>query len=147
MKEDITAKLTAKDDKYACAFADMIVAESQQTDRWYEYFDDFSSLLNNPKSFVRNRAIAILAALAEWDEENRLDAVISEYLLHITDEKPITARQCVKSLAKIGLAKPEYVPEILKSLRNADLSGYKDSMLPLIEKDIAQTIETLTAEA
>ena len=29
MEENIVAKLTAKDDKYACALADHIVAESQ----------------------------------------------------------------------------------------------------------------------
>ena len=42
MKEDIVAKLTAKDDKFACALADKIISESQETDEWYEYFDDFS---------------------------------------------------------------------------------------------------------
>lgn len=55
MKENIVAKLTLKDDKYACALADKIISESQETDEWYEYFDDFASLLSHPKSFVRNR--------------------------------------------------------------------------------------------
>ena len=36
--QDIIAKLTAKDDKYACAIADKIISESQDTDEWYEYF-------------------------------------------------------------------------------------------------------------
>lgn len=39
MKENIIAKLTLKDDKYACALADKIISESQETDEWYEYFD------------------------------------------------------------------------------------------------------------
>ena len=39
MEENIVAKLTAKDDKYACALADQIVAESRETDIWYDYFD------------------------------------------------------------------------------------------------------------
>lgn len=34
MKENIVAKLTAKDDKYACAIADKIISESQETDEW-----------------------------------------------------------------------------------------------------------------
>lgn len=45
MKENIIAKLTSKDDKYACAFADKIISESQDTDEWYEYFNEFASLL------------------------------------------------------------------------------------------------------
>ena len=132
-------KLIAKDDKYACALADKIISESQETDEWYEYFDDFASLLDHPKSLVRNRVLYILAANAQWDEENRFDSIISDFLTHITDEKPITARQCVKALAQIGLAKPQYIPMILSALRAADLSKYKDSMRPLIEKDMAES--------
>lgn len=144
MKEDIAAKLTVKDDQYACALADKIIVESQETDEWYEYFDGFASLLNHPKSLVRNRALYILAANAQWDAENRFDAILSDFLAHITDEKPITARQCIKALAQVGSAKPQYIPAILSSLRNADLSKYKDSMRPLIEQDIAETERKLT---
>ncbi|MDD7771338.1 MAG: SufBD protein [Firmicutes bacterium] len=139
MKESIIARLTLKDDKYACAFADKIISESQDTDEWYEYFDTFASLLDHPKSLVRNRVLYILAANAQWDEENRFDSILDEYLAHITDKKPITARQCIKALAQVGLAKPQYIGKILWSLRSADLSKYKDSMRPLIEKDITET--------
>ena len=132
MKENIVAKLTAKNDKCACAIADKIISESQETDEWYEYFNDFASLLNHPKSLVRNRVLYILAANAQWDEENRFDSIISNFLTHITDEKPITARQCIKALAQVGLVKPQYIPRILSCLQDADLSKYKDSMRPLI---------------
>ena len=144
MKPNIITVLAASDDKYACAFADKIISESQETDEWYALFEEVASLLNHPKSLVRNRALTILAANAQWDDENRFDAVIENYLSHITDEKPITARQCIKALARIGQAKPQYVPMILAALRSADLSKYKDSMRPLIEKDIQSTMETLT---
>lgn len=147
MKENIVMKLTAKDDKYACALADKIISESQETDKWYEYFDDFASLLNHPKSLVRNRVLYILAANAQWDDENRFDLVISDFLTHITDEKPITARQCVKALAQVGLAKPQYIPRILSCFRDADLSKYKDSMRPLIEKDMEETKKILTTSS
>ena len=45
----------------------------------------------------------------------------------------------------MGLAKPQYIPRILFCLQSADLSKYKDSMRPLIEKDIAETERILTA--
>ena len=64
MKENIAARLTVKDDKYACALADKIISESQDTDEWYEYFDDFASLLDHPKSLVRNRALKVLIYLS-----------------------------------------------------------------------------------
>ena len=40
MKENIVQKLTSKDDKYACAFSDRIVAESYDTDEF-----QFSSMI------------------------------------------------------------------------------------------------------
>ena len=142
--QEIINKLTAKDDKFACAVADKIIAESRETDTWYEYFDAFASLLSHPKSLVRNRALHILAANAQWDEENRFDAILPEFLVHVTDKKPITARQCIQALARVGLAKPQYIPQILDCFHNADLSRYKDSMRPLIEKDMAETETILT---
>ena len=143
MPEQLIANLTTKDNKYACACADRIVSESQESDKWYAYFDVFATLLEHPNSLARNRALCILAANIQWDEEERFQGVLSAFLSHITDEKPITARQCVKALVQIGLTKPQYVDTILSALRKADLSKYRDSMRPLIEKDIAQTEKIL----
>jgi len=144
MQENLIAMLTNTNDRYACAYADKIITESQESDAWYAYFDNFVSLLKHPKSLVRNRAIHIIAANVRWDEQDRFEAVLPEYLSHISDEKPITVRQCVKALAQVGLFKPRHIPTILLSLKNADLTQYKDSMRPLIEKDIAGTVEKLS---
>jgi hypothetical protein len=145
MKE-ILLKLTSKDDKYAYAIADKIISESQDSDEWYEYFDDFASLLNHPNSLVRNRVLYILAANAQWDDENRFDAILDDYLAHIADEKPITARQCIKALAQVGKAKPQYIPRIIDCFHSANLSVYRDSMRPLIERDMAETENALRKE-
>ena len=88
-------------------------------------------------------AITILAANAQWDEKDRFDEILTEFLTHVTDEKPITARKCIKSLIQVGQAKPQYISVILARLQEADLSKYKDSMRPLIEKDIAETEKIL----
>ncbi len=61
-------------------------------------------------------------------------------------EKPITARQCIQALVQIGQAKKQYILIILSALHSADLSMYKDSMRPLIEKDIANTERILTID-
>ena len=142
MKPELTL-LTSKDDKAACAYAEKIISESRESDAWYNCFDEFASLLSHSKSLVKNRALNILAANARWDDENRFDGIMPDFLSHITDEKPITARQCIKALAEVGRVKPQYIPEILSALRSAELSQYKDSMRPLIEKDILETIEKL----
>ena len=140
----IISMLTAKDDQYACAMADKIISESHDSDKWYEYFDVFSSLLNHPKSLVRNRVLNILASNAQWDDANRFDVILDDYLAHVTDEKPITARQCIKALEQVGKAKPQYIPRIIACFRSADLSKYKESMRPLIKKDMDKTEHALT---
>lgn len=140
----IISMLTAKDDQYACAMADKIISESHDSDKWYEYFDVFSSLLNHPKSLVRNRVLNILASNAQWDDANRFDMILDDYLAHVTDEKPITARQCIKALEQVGKAKPQYIPRIIACFRSADLSKYKESMRPLIKKDMDKTEHALT---
>lgn len=144
MKEQLLAELTSKNDRYAWALTEKILAESQETDQWYDCFADFASLLSHPKALVRNRGFSLLAANVQWDDENRFDAYIAEFLSHITDEKPISARQCIQALAQIGREKPRYIPLILTVLHNADLSKYKDSMRPLIEKDMAEVERLLT---
>ena len=144
--QEIRSKLTSKDDQYACAIANQIISESQDTDAWYPYFDTVASLLNHPKSLVRNRALQILAANAQWDDENRFDAILPDYLAHVTDEKPITARQCIQALTQVGMAKPQYIPRIIACFHDADLSKYKDSMRPLIQKDMDEAEKALTKE-
>ena len=52
--------------------------EKRKTKERYEYLDDFASLLDHPKALVRNRVLYILAANAQWDEENRFDSIISD---------------------------------------------------------------------
>ncbi len=146
MKETMLAALTGKNDKYACELTEKIIKESRESEEWYDYFQDFVPLLRHPKSLVRNRALTILASNAQWDTENRFDQLLSEYLSHITDEKPITARVCIQTLPELAQAKPQYIPVILRALEEAELSKYKDSMRPLIEKDIQKVRRILSVK-
>ncbi len=137
------ACLTGKDAKAAYSLAQQITEESRASDAWYSHFDEFASLLSHKNSLVRNRAISILAANARWDREGKFDALLDEFLSHITDAKPITARQCVAALPEIAEAKPELIPRIRTALEQADLSGYPDSMQPLVLKDIIAALEKI----
>lgn len=137
------ARLTGKDAKDAYAFAQQITAESRDTDTWYPYFDQFAELLRHKNSLVRNRAISILTANARWDTAGKFDTLLDEFLSHVTDAKPITARQCIATLPELAAAKPEFIPKIQSALQQADLSGYPDSMQPLVLKDIAAVPQTI----
>ena len=138
------ACLTGKDAKAAYALALQITEESRVSDAWYSHFDEFAALLSHKNSLVRNRTISILAANARWDREGKFDALLDEFLSHVTDVKPITARQCVAALPEIAEAKPELVPRIRTALEQTGLSGYPDSMQPLILKDIVAVLKKIS---
>lgn len=144
MTNELLAALTSKDDRSACALTGKIIEESRTSPVWYAYFDAFASLLDHPKSYVRNRAFFLLAALAPWDESDRLEMALPIFLRHVTDEKPITARQCIKALGQIGCAKGQYVPRILETFKAADFTGYRDSMRPLLERDVEEATQQMT---
>lgn len=138
------ARLTGKDAKDAYAFTQQIVEESRVSDTWYPCFDRFAILLKHKNSLVRNRAISILAANARWDKDGKFDALLDEFLSHLTDAKPITARQCAAALPEIAEANPARIPRIRAALEQADLSGYPDSMQPLVLKDIITALEKIS---
>ena len=135
--------MSGKDAKDAYAFARQVTEESRASDAWYPCFDRFAALLLHKNSLVRNRAISILAANARWDREGKFDALLDDFLSHVTDVKPITARQCVAALPEIAEAKTELIPRIRAALEQADLSRYSDSMQPLILQDIMAALEKI----
>ena len=95
---------------------------------------------------MRNRAISILAANARWDTDGKFDALLDEFLSHVTDVKPITARQCIAALSEIAEAKPEFIPRIQSVLQQAEFSGYPDSMQSLVLKDIVTVLQKIDEE-
>ena len=99
--------------------------------------------MRHKNSLVRNRAISILAANARWDTYGKFDALLDEFLSHVADKKPVTARQCVAALPELAAAKPELIPKIRSALEQANRSGYPDSMQPLVLKDIVAALREL----
>ena len=86
MQNYLIEHLTSKDNKQAYEFSKKIISNSED---WYEYFDVFVSLLNHENSLVRNRTMSILAAIVEFDDENKFDDILDDFLSHINDKKAI----------------------------------------------------------
>ncbi|HJJ00362.1 MAG TPA: hypothetical protein OIM11_04345 [Coriobacteriaceae bacterium] len=109
----------------------------------YAHIDSFIEMMRDSNSYVRTRGLALIACNAKWDEAGKIDGIIDEYLDHVTDVKPITARQCIKSLPKLAETKPHLMPRIVSSLRHADTSAYADSMRSLVQNDICDALLAL----
>ncbi len=117
--------------------------ESEETDCVYPFIDRLSDMLDSDNSYIRTRGLTLLAYNAKWDKEYKVDEIIDEYLKHITDVRPITARQCIKLLPIIAKHKPELKNDILSALNKANISIYDYSMQPLVYKDIQKALKEI----
>lgn len=120
-----------------------LVNESEETDAVYPYMDRLSNMLDSDNSYIRTRGLTLLAYNAKWDKDYKIDEIIDKYLRHITDVKPITARQCIKLLPIIAKYKPELRDDILSALHQANVGIYDDSMQPLVYKDIQKALKEI----
>ena len=102
-----------------------------------------SHMIDSDNSYIRTRGLTLLAWNAKWDKDYKIDEIIDRYLKHITDAKPVTARQCIKLLPIIAEYKPDLRNEIVSALQKADISAYDDSMRPLVYKDIQKALREI----
>lgn len=141
--EQLIAQMRGKDNPHAYQCLKLLEEESGRSDAVYLHLDLLIELMDSPNSYQRARGLRLIAANAKWDSEGRVDGVIDRYLTHILDEKPTTARQCIQALPLIAQGKPELAGRIRQALSSADLSGYADSMEPLLRKDIAAALKQI----
>lgn len=135
-----------KNNKVAYQCLKELTTITEHSDATYKYFDVFSEMLDSDNSYIRSRGLLLISANAKWDSDFKIDEVIDKYLKHIKDIKPITARQCIKTLPNIAKYKPELRDDIIMALRNADTSLYPSSMQPLVAKDIRDALVEIKQE-
>ena len=137
------ADLVSKDDTIASAAMKGLLVESERSNQVYLYFDRFVAFLDSVNGYHRIRGIFLIGANAKWDVDFKVDEMISRYLRLTMDEKPSVSRLCIQGLPQIAKAKPELVGEILQALRRVNPLRYKDTMSPLIQKDVAKASELI----
>ena len=140
---EIVERLRSSDNKIAYQALKELEAESEKSNSVYQYMDTFIEMINDNNSYIRTRGILLIAANSRWDIAFKIDEIIDKYLLHIMDEKPITARQCIKALPMVAQYKPDLKEDIISALMNANTLIYADSMQPLVYKDIVSAIKKI----
>jgi len=139
----ITAFLTEKDDKAAYEFTKQVAATSEFSPEYYEHLDEFASLLDNEKSYVRTRAFILCCSQSRWDGEGRIEKILPKMLPLLNDPKPTVVRQCLNAIQEVVVFRPELRSMIRKGISEIEISKYKDSVFPLIQKDIAAVAQLL----
>ena len=140
---DIIARLRDKDDKTAYEFAKQIGIESVQSDKYLVMIPEFVKMLNDKSSYVRTRGFCLICNQARWADDGQIEAVFSEMSNLLYDDKPTVVRQCLAALHEVVLYRPEMTDKIKFTVSKMDLSRYKDSMAPLIEKDKKELLKML----
>lgn len=113
----------------------------EDSDLLYKYFNNIKNMLYDEKSYIKMRGFRIICRLSKWDKDNKINDII-DILLHVLDgEKPTIVRQCLSALNNLLLYKIDLSDKVENKLRSIDLSKYKDSMKPLIKKDIDYILE------
>ena len=135
--------LLDKNNNVAYKALQLLQTESEERNCVYPYMHRLSDMLDSENSYIRTRGLTLLAYNAKWDKDNKIDEIIDKYLKHITDIKPITARQCIKLLPIIAEYKPELKNDILSALHKANISIYGDSMQSLVHKDIQKVLNEI----
>ena len=108
-----------KNNKQAYACLQELEAASGQSREGYRHVDVFAEMLDSDNSYIRTRGMVLISANAQWDEDYKIDEVIDKFLRHITDVKPIMARQCIKRLPNITRHKPDLKSDITGALNKA----------------------------
>lgn len=140
---ELIERLYSKDNKVAYQALQMLEIQSEKSNAVYKFFDRFVEMIQDRNSYIRTRGIVLISVNAKWDTENKIDEIIDNYLKHILDEKPITARQCIKALPRIARYKSNLVECIREALMKADVMKYGDSMKALVYKDILSSLKKL----
>lgn len=120
--------LSLKDDSIRYQVFLILQSRSIFFDDVYPYWDALRKKLKSENSYQRSIGIMLLAENVKWDRENRINDTLDECLQLLTDEKPITIRQCIQSLGKIAFSKPELDDKIISALISINLTDIKETM-------------------
>jgi hypothetical protein len=118
----------------------LLQARSRLDSGVYPYWEEFRIKLSNENSYQRSLGIMLIAENVQWDVENKMQAVLADYLRVLQDEKPVTVRQCIQGLRLIAEKEPRYNREIAEALVAYDIMSARETMRKSILLDILNAL-------
>ncbi|NMC57284.1 MAG: hypothetical protein GYA50_08700 [Eubacteriaceae bacterium] len=136
----IISELASKNDETRYIAFKTLQKRSELFDDVYPYFNNFISKLHDDNSYQRSIGIMLIAKNIKWDKDNLFNGVYSDYFKHFSDEKFITSRQTIQSVAEWIAYKPELAKETADALMSVDINSYKDTQKSLLLSDIINAL-------
>lgn len=141
----LLSTLTAKDTKQGYGAFLELERLSEETDDLYPFTERFAEMVSDRAWAVRCRGFRLFCKQARWDDTGVIDRHLDRALAILEDEKPTAVRQALAALLDVVPYKRELWPMIRQRVEAMDLTRYKDSMEPLIEKDVQKLLDAMKA--
>lgn len=144
MNQQINASLEAirSKDKQAQnkAYEHLVKATSSEVDWAYEAWDNLLESLSHKDNRCRSIASQVLCNLAKSDPKKRMVRDLSALLAVTKDEKFVTARHCMQSLWKIGVAGDKQRKVLVEGLTARFEECTAEKNCTLIRYDILESL-------
>ncbi len=131
---------SADHDRQNGAFQFFLEATKQPVDWAYEVWDDLLDTLRTGDNRQRAIAAQVLCSLAKSDPKNRMRKDLGALLQVTKDERFVTARHCMQSLWKIGVAGESQRKALMKGLTERFKECAAEKNCTLIRYDILESL-------
>lgn len=125
------------------AFFYILNVTEKPVDWAYEVWDEMVAGLTHTDNHVRAITAQILCNLAKSDPKERIIKDFSKLLAVTKDERFVTARHCLQSLWKVGVAGKEQKKIFLNGLERRFEECITDKNCTLIRYDILQSMRNV----
>ena len=125
------------------AYSLMVKATSEGVPWAYEVWDEVVANLTHPDNHNRAIAAQVLCNLAQSDPERRIHQDFDRLLEVSRDARFVTARHCLTSLWKVGLAGLSQRQLVVDGLEKRFRESSKEKNSTLIRFDISQSLRQL----
>lgn len=133
---ELVELLSEKDDRVRYQALLVLQSRSALSADVYPFWDVFCEKLTNENSYQRSIGLLLIADNARWDRDDKLDCVLDQYLSLLSDDKPITIRQCLQSLGRIVPHKKRLQGKIAAAVMAIDIGSIKETMRKSVLLDI-----------
>ncbi|MBI1257707.1 MAG: hypothetical protein GC204_09575 [Chloroflexi bacterium] len=125
------------------AYSTLLTATDQPVDWAYEVWDDLLRGLTDKDNHVRAIAAQILSGLAKSDPDQRMVQDFPALLAVTRDERFVTARHCLQSLWKVGVAGKPQQQVYLDGMETRFNQCASEKNCTLIRYDIAVSLRNV----
>lgn len=134
----------AKDEtyRYNCVRIFFRALEKQPA-LFYPYWNHFAGMIDSPNGFYRSTAAQAIAHLTAVDKDQRLDAILGDYLRTLDDDKIMVARYFVQTVHLLAESRPDLREKVLACLLDVENTRHTESRKSLLKADIIGAFDQL----